>query len=288
MVALFDPQGPVAAAQSDLIKTALFLMLAVVIPTIILFLVFARKYRAGNAQAKRTSEADQQKPHGIWHELILWAIPAVIVAILAVISWKAAFALDPYKPIDGAVGASKATSQPLTIQVVALPWKWLFIYPAQNIATVNFIQFPVGTPVHFELTADGPISAFWIPQLGSQIYAMAAMQTQLNLRADKIGEFAGKDTEINGAGYAGMTFSARASTQADFDAWVAGVQQASGTFTALTADEYDRLAAPSESNPQAFYSAVEGDLFNSIMMKFMAPTGSSATNTPQAMPGMSM
>lgn len=274
--ALFNPQGPVAAAQSDLIKTALVLMLAVIVPTLILFFIFARRYRATNMQAKRVSEADQQRPHSAWRGLVLWAIPVVVVAVLGVISWNAAFALDPYKPIPATSGATVAPGiRPLTIQVVALPWKWLFIYPAQNIATVNFVEFPVGTPVHFELTADGPISAFWIPQLGSQIYAMAAMETQLNLRADAPGEFAGKDNEINGAGYAGMTFTAKASSQQDFDWWVAAVKARSlnSIFVndTLTAEAYNALAAPSENNPVAFYSAVESGLFNNVMMKFMAP-----------------
>jgi len=261
--ALFNPQGPIAAAEIDLIKTMVFLMLIIVVPMFILLFTFARKYRAGNAKAQRASEA---------------AIPAALVAVLAVFSWGSVHAVDPYAPIPASEAAPGA--QPITIQVVALPWKWLFIYPAQNIATVNFIQFPVGTPVHFELTADAPMSSFWIPQLGSQIYAMAAMETQLNLEADKIGEFVGKDTEINGAGYAGMQFMAKSSSQEDFDAWVA-TTQSSSTYAPLTMDAYNALAAPSENNPATFYSSVEGDLFDNIMMKYMMPS-----STP--MPGMSM
>ena len=191
-IALFAPQGTIASQEIDLIKTSVLIMLLAVVPVFVLLFTFAWKYRAGNPNAIY----DPERVHSAWRELSLWAIPAVIVATLAVLSWKSAHAVDPYKPID-------STAAPLTIQVVALEWKWLFIYPAQNIATVNFIQFPEKIPVHFELTADAPMSSFWIPQLGSQIYAMAAMETQLDLMADTTGEFAGKDTEINGAGYAG-------------------------------------------------------------------------------------
>jgi len=216
---VFDPQGPVALEERNLIVIAVVLMLLVAIPMLVALYTFAWKYRAGNKKAKH----DPERVGGTWRQLIWWAIPAALIAVIAVINWKSTHALDP----TNAIASSNA---PLTIQVVALEWKWLFIYPTQGIATVNFIQFPENTPVHFELTADAPMSSFWIPQLGSQIYAMAAMETQLNLMADTTGEFTGKDTEINGAGYAGMTFIAKSSSQADFNAWVASVQNSSNTL----------------------------------------------------------
>ncbi len=265
---LFDPAGPVALQEGQLIRTAVLLMLLIVIPTLVAFLVIARKYRAGNPNAKY----DPGQSHGFWKQLALWVLPAIIVAMLAMLGWKNADALDPSQPIASSM-------KPITIQVVALPWKWLFIYPAENIATVNFIQFPENVPVHFDLTADGPISSFWIPQLGSQIYAMAAMQTQLNLMASKTGEFVGKDTEINGAGYAGMHFIAKSTSQEDFDAWVRSVQ-ASSTYAPLTDDAYAALAVPSENSPPAYYSSVANGLYNEVIMKFMEPAG--------AMPGMQM
>jgi cytochrome o ubiquinol oxidase subunit 2 len=285
-VATFTPEGPIAGQEAHLIITMVLLMLIVVVPMFIALFTIAWKYRAGNRKARK--EYDPELRHGPWAELILWAIPAALVAVLGTFAFRAAHAVDPYQPIAG---------QSLTIEVVALPWKWLFIYPQQNIATVNLVEFPAGTPVHFELTADAPMSSFWIPQLGSQIYAMAAMETQLNLLASTTGEYTGRDTEINGAGYAGMTFKALSVTPADFAAWVAGVKGTS-TYPALTEDSYNALAAPSQDNPVAYYSSVDENLFSNIMMKFMMPMGTEAgatgtmqmnsTDSMQMMPGMQM
>lgn len=270
---VFDPQGPIALQERDLIIAAVLIMLVVAIPMLILLYTFAWKYRAGN---KKSAKYDPEHVGSAAKQLLWWAIPAVIIVAIAIINWKSTHALDPTVPIASA-------NPPLTIQVVALQWKWLFIYPAQGIATVNFIQFPVNTPVHFELTADAPMSSFWIPELGSQIYAMAAMQTQLNLMANTTGEFTGKDTEINGAGYSGMQFIAKSSSQSDFDAWVASIQQATSTDPALTMDTYTALAAPSEKNPTQYFSSYDPNLYDTILMKYMVPPGATTT-----MPGMTM
>ncbi len=287
-VASLMPAGPVASAERQLIETMVFLMLIVVVPMFVLLFTFAWKYRADNSNAKYEPE----RSHGAWSELVLWAIPAVLVAALGVLAWQSAHTLDPSRQI----ASSAPGVQPLTIEVVALPWKWLFIYPQQNIATVNFIELPVGTPVRFELTADGPISSFWIPQLGSQIYAMAAMETQINLMASSTGTFTSEDTEINGAGYSGMKFTAQSVSQSDFDAWIASMRQ-SQPSSMLDENAYRTLAEPSAYNPPAYYTSVDGNLFNTIMMKYMMPTGTAAptssipaTSSPAAaqMPGMQM
>jgi cytochrome o ubiquinol oxidase subunit 2 len=278
---VFDPQGPIALEERNLIILAVILMLLIAIPMLILLYTFAWKYRAGNKKAKY----DPEHVGSAWRQLVWWAIPAVIITALAFVDWQSTHALDPYKPI--------ASNNPtLTIEVVALQWKWLFIYPAQGIATVNYIQFPEQTPVHFLLTADAPMSSFWIPELGSQIYAMAAMQTQMSLMADTTGTYAGKDTEINGAGYSGMTFTAKSTSQADFNAWVASVEQSS-TYPALTMDAYNVLAAPSENSQPAYYSSVDPSLYNDILMKYMVPmaTGTQTASTstmPADMSGMQM
>jgi len=257
VVALFDPKGAVAGQQTWLIEESVLLMLVIVVPMFVFLFTIAWKYRAGNNDASY----DPDRKHTVWNELVLWALPAVIIVGLSVPAWRATHAVDPYQPI-----ASDAES--MTIQVVALPWKWLFIYPAQNIATINYVAFPEKTPIRFELTADGPMSSFWIPQLGSQMYAMAAMQTQLNLIASSTGNFRGKDMEINGDGYAGMTFMAQSLSQSDFDAWVASVKQATSS---LGTKEYQALAAPSENNPQAVYASIDPSLYTNIMMQYMAP-----------------
>ena len=269
-IALVQSGGPVAAAEWNLIRTAVFLMLLIVVPTLIVLFAFAWKYRADNPDARRDLEATG-KPAT---QAILWALPAVIVLFLGILGWQYAHALDPYTPIQSA-------NPPLTVEVIALQWKWLFIYPAQGIATVNMLEFPQGTPVHFELTADGPSSSFWIPQLGSQIYAMPAMQTQLYLQASTTGDFVGKNTEINGIGYSGMTFDARSVSAGDFDAWVDQVKQSSST---LDGDSYAALAQPSTYVPPAYYGSVVGDLYDTIIMNYMMP---SSTMMP-GMPGMDM
>jgi cytochrome o ubiquinol oxidase subunit 2 len=265
-ITIFNPKGAISIQERNLIIIATFLMLIVVIPAYTMLFTFARKYRAGNEKAKYAPDLDNNKVAGL-----IWAAPTLIILMIAVINWKSTHALDPYKPIESAV-------KPLTIQVVALQWKWLFIYPEQNIATVNFIEFPERTPLNFELTADAPMNSFWIPQLGGQMYAMAGMRTQLHLIANEIGEFRGSAAEINGNGFAGMHFIAKAASQADFDAWVASIKKSPAV---LTQDEYNKLAQPSEDNLKLVYASVEKNLYNSVMAKFMAPTQNTRpTSTP--------
>ncbi len=262
MFGVFDPGGPIALAERNIIVTAVLLMLAVAIPLLAAFYIFVWKYRDGNGMP--SDEPD--RPHGPWAELVWWLIPSVIIGVIAVMNWTTTHALDPSRPID-------SPAAPLMVEVVALQWKWLFIYPAQGIATVNFLEFPVGTPVRFELTADAPMSSFWIPELGSQIYAMAGMQTELNLEADRLGEFTGKNTEINGRGYAGMTFVARAVSPTDFSAWVAYVRTSSSK---LGRAEYESLAAPSEKVPPFYYGSVDANLYDTILSKPARAQGNSS------------
>lgn len=157
-VASLTPTGPTAAAEKNLIITMVLLMLIIVIPMLAILYTIAWRYRAGTPHANYEPDAK----HGAWKEIILWMIPAALIAVLWVLTWQSAHALDPSEPLLRS-GNQSYEGQALTIEVVALPWKWLFIYPAQNIATVNMIEFPVATPVHFELTADAPMSSFWIP-----------------------------------------------------------------------------------------------------------------------------
>lgn len=256
-VALLDPRGIIALRERTLIITAVVLGLCVVLPVLALTFFIAWKYRAGNTKAPYVPDSH----HSAFFELTWWAIPASVVIILAVITWKDTHALDPYKPLETSV-------KPLTIQVVSLRWKWLFLYPQQHIATVNFVQFPARVPINFALTSDASMNSFWIPQLGGQIYTMAGMQTQLHLMADAPGDYHGSAAEISGRGFSGMNFIAKASSQADFDAWIQSVKQSSNV---LGLAEYNKLEEPSENNPPAFYSLSEENLYNSIMMKYMAP-----------------
>ncbi len=256
-IAVLNPKGMIAHQESDLIITSTLLMLIVVIPVFVMSFIFAWKYRASNKKAKYDPDWDKS----VVAESIWWGVPCIIILVLSILAWKSTHTLDPYKPID-------VTTKPLKIQVVALQWKWLFIYPEQNIATVNFFQFPEKTPVDFEITADAPMNSFWIPQLSGQIFAMPGMKTKLHVIADGVGNYRGSSANISGTGFAGMTFVAKSSTQADFDEWVESVKQSP---KALNLDEYKQLAAPSTNNPVASYVLASEDLHNWIIMKYMMP-----------------
>jgi cytochrome o ubiquinol oxidase subunit 2 len=219
--------------------------------------MIAWRYRAGNERARYTPDWDGNR--GL--ELTWWGIPLAIISVLAVITWQSSHQLDPSRPL--------ASSQsPLTVQVVALDWKWLFIYPDQHLATVNYVRLPVGRPINFQITADAPMNSFWIPQLGGQMYAMAGMSTQLHLMASQAGNYAGSSANISGRGFAGMRFTAQAVAPADFDTWVAASQHGAGH---LTTSAYRNLARPSQDNPVATYAAVQPGLYDAIIMDYMMP-----------------
>jgi len=256
-IAVLNPKGIIGLQERDLIILSTLLMMIIIVPVFILSIVISWKYRAGNPKAKYNPEWD----HSHVAETLWWGVPFVIVFILGVITWKSCHDLDPFKPLV-------SDKKPLRIQVVALQWKWLFIYPEQNIATVNFVQFPEQIPLNFEITADAPMNSFWIPQLGSQIYAMPAMSTKLHLMANETGVFRGLSANLSGRGFASMQFSAKASSQEDFNAWVKSVQESPNL---LTVEEYNRLVAPSEESQPTFYALQKEGLYNWILMKYMAP-----------------
>ncbi|MCG7545645.1 ubiquinol oxidase subunit II [Pseudoalteromonas sp. MM17-2] len=257
---VLDPKGQIGIDEKNLIIIATVLMLVVVIPVIIMTLYFAWKYRDG-----RDHEIYAPKwAHSSKIEAAVWTIPIVIIIVLGVITWRSTQALDPYKPLAG-------KGKHLTVQVVSLNWKWLFIYPEQGIATVNELVFPANVPVEYKITSQSTMNSFFIPQLGSQIYSMAGMETQLHLIANEPGTFKGFSANYSGAGFSGMKFNAIATpTQADFDTWVANVK-AKGTK--LDQHSYEALTQPSEYHPVSYYSEVEQGLFHSIVMKYMQGHG---------------
>ena len=252
---LLEPAGRIAADEKSLIITSTLLMLIVVIPVIFMTLYFAWKYRESNTSA--TYMPNWSYSHRI--EAVVWAVPIAIILVLGTLTWRTTHELDPYKPLESSV-------KPIEVQVVALDWKWLFIYPEQHIATVNEIQFPAGTPVNFKITSDTVMNVFFIPQLGSQIYAMAGMQTQVNLIADQPGVYDGLSTNFSGAGFPDMKFTATATSQADFDAWVAKVRASNAK---LGLDNYADLAKPSSKDPVKYFSNVEPVLFTAVLDKYM-------------------
>lgn len=257
MIDVLEPKGWVAGQERDLIVTATLLMLIVVIPVFILTAFIAWKYRAKNSSAKYHPEWDSNK----FLEAGWWIVPGLIILVLSVMTWNSSHKLDPFKPLQ-------STAPPIKIQAVALQWKWLFIYPQQNIASVNEVQFPLQTPVSFEITADAPMNSFWIPRLGGQVYAMSGMKTNLHLIADQAGSFRGSSANISGHGFAGMNFTAVASPPADFEQWV---QNARHSSNQLNYAKYDILARPSENNQHAYFSAVQTGLFDAVINKFNLP-----------------
>lgn len=256
-VVLYNPKGLIAQEQFRLMMFSTGVLLAIAIPVLSLLYGFAWKYRETN---KKVSHKPQ-KPHGKFFAVSLWIVPIIILLILSSVVWPATHKLDPHKPL-----AATSNNRPLTIQVIALQWKWLFIYPEQDIATVNFVQIPEDTPVTFELTADeAPMNSFWIPHLGGQLYAMTGHSNPLNLMADTPGDYPGQAAEINGEGFAGMKFTARVSTDAAFKDWVRETKRNAGR---LDADTYKMLVAPSGHNPVMVYSSVESNLYNKVLMKY--------------------
>ena len=254
---ILEPKGIIALAERNLMLTTTILMLIVVIPVYILIFSFVWKYRAGNTKARYTPDWSNNK----MLEAVWWAIPGIIILLLGMLTWKSTHDLDPYKPIE-------STEKPIIIEVVALDWKWLFIYPGEHIATVNFVEFPEKTPVNFVITADAPMNSFWIPQLGGQIYAMAGMRTQLHLMADGVGDYAGASANFSGPGFSGMKFIARSASRQDFDGWVGSVKMSPNI---LNSGSYGQLAKPSSNDPIVYYSSVAEGLYNDIIMKFMMP-----------------
>lgn len=253
---LMDPKGDIGLQQKHLLLISLGLMLIVVIPVIVMAIWFAWKYRASNTSATYSPRWS----HSTAIEVVVWTIPIIIVSILAVLTWKSSHELDPYRPIESNV-------KPINIDVVSLDWKWLFIYPDYDIATVNEIAFPVDAPLQFRITSATVMNSFFIPQLGSQVYSMAGMQTKLHLIAREPGTYAGISANYSGGGFSGMRFKAIATSQQDFEAWV---QKAKSANNPLTPENYAALAKPSEHNPVAYYSSTPPSMFDFILHSQMS------------------
>ncbi len=250
-IPVMTPQGIIGVEQRNLIAISSILMLIVIVPVYIMTWVIAWKYRADNTKAKHAPDWE----HNYIAEYCWWGVPFIIVMIIGFLTWKSSHDLSPYKPIE-------SDKKPIVIQVVALEWKWLFIYPEEGIATVNYIQFPEKTPLNFQITADAPMNSFWIPALGGQIYAMPAMKSQLHLMANDQGTFRGSSSNISGVGFAGMVFQAKSSSDEEYQQWINQVKKNSPALN------YDVLVKPSEYDPAAYYRLQESDLFDQILMKY--------------------
>jgi cytochrome o ubiquinol oxidase subunit 2 len=253
---ILDAAGPIAAGDRQILLNALSIMLVIVVPTIVVALAFAWWFRASNTKAHR-------RPHFVYSgriELLVWSIPLLTILFLAGVIWVGSHRLDPYRPIE-------STARPLQVQVVSLDWKWLFIYPERGIAAVNRLVLPVGVPVHFSLTSDTVMNAFFVPQLGSMVATMYGMKTQLYLQADRAADYLGLSTQFSGDGFSDMNFTVRAVSPQSFEQWVHTAQQGGDV---LDRAAYDALSRKSMRVPPFTYRGVEPGLFDALIERDIA------------------
>lgn len=256
---VLNSKGPVGQEETTLIYMSIGAMLIVIVPVFVMTYLFVKRYRDRNDLA-------DYKPgwvHSTKVELVIWLVPLMIVAFLSYLVWVKTYELDPYKPIA-------SDNKPLNIQVISLDWNWLFIYPDYDIATVNELVIPEKVPLSFNLTSATVMTSLFIPQLGSQMYAMAGMQTKLHLLANEPGTYEGHNIEFSGKGYDTMHFNVIAKTMQGFDEWVS---QAKAKNNQLDLAAYSKLSQPSTNYPITIFSPVEPGLFNHVMQSFMGWMG---------------
>jgi cytochrome o ubiquinol oxidase subunit 2 len=258
---ILDPQGPIGAADTSILIDSVAIMLAIVLPTIVAIFAFAFWFRASNTRARYLPNWEYSGRI----ELVVWSIPALTIILLGGVAWIGSHQLDPAKALEGVEGPAK----PLTIQAVSLDWKWLFIYPDQQVATINTLTVPAGVPLRFALTSSSVMNVFFIPQFGSMIYTMNGMATQLNLRADKPGTFQGLSAHFSGDGFSDMHFDVHVVPSEQFSKWA---QDASHAEKSLDERSYGELAKPSMKSPPAVYRLTDPQLFNSIVSQKLPPS----------------
>ena len=255
---IFDPQGPIGAADTAILIDSVAIMLAIVLPTIVAIFAFAFWFRASNTKARYLPNWEYSGRI----ELVVWSVPALTIILLGGVAWIGAHQLDPAKAVEG-------SAKPLTIQAVSLDWKWLFIYPDQQVATINTLTVPAGVPLRFELTSSSVMNVFFIPQFGSMIYTMNGMATQLNLRADRPGTFGGLSAHFSGDGFSDMHFDVHVVPSEQFSKWA---QDASRAEKSLDELSYGEIAKPSMKSQPAVYRLADPQLFNSIVTQKLPPS----------------
>lgn len=259
---VLDPKGPIGESQKDLIIISTLLCAVIIIPVLIMTAIIVWRYR------DRPGSKAKYKPnweHNTKLEVTWWSIPIIIIIILGIVTVNYTYKLEPSRAIA-------SEKEPITIQVTSMDWKWLFKYPGEDIATVNYVKFPEDVPVRFQLTSDTAMNSFWIPQLGGQLYSMSGMAMTLYLQADEQGSYYGSGANFNGKDFAQMTFKADAVSQEEYDAWI---QEVKNDAPALTMEGYKKLARPGRSDVQLFSSFPEG-LFEYIVTQYVEEGSSGA------------
>jgi len=253
---VLNPKGTIALQERNLIYLALLLSLIVIIPVFSLLIIFAYKYRENNPK-KVDYKPDWDKNNLL--EFSWWFFPAVLIAILGVITWNTSHSLNPFKPIDSKV-------QPIRVDVISLQWRWLFIYPAYKVATINYLPLPINTPIDFHLTSDAPMNSFWIPQLSGQIYSMPGMSTQLHIMATSDGNYRGLSANISGVGFANMSFVAAVRSSQAFQTTIKNISQSRQT---LNYASFLKLAKPSLNSKVQYFSKVNPAIYDQLIMSYM-------------------
>ncbi|EYR80135.1 MULTISPECIES: ubiquinol oxidase subunit II [unclassified Shinella] len=257
---VMSPSGDIAAQQRDLIVVSTILMLIIIVPVLAMTLYFAWHYRQSNTAAKY----DPEWHHSTGLEVAIWSAPLAIIIALGAITWVSTHKLDPYRPLERLDAARPVTEEmkPITVEVVALDWKWLFFYPEYGIATVNEMAAPVDVPINFKLTASSVMNSFYVPALAGMIYTMPGMETKLHAVINKAGEYEGLSSNYSGDGFSHMRFKFHGVDQAGFEAWVARVKQ---NGTALNRDAYLKLEKPSVKEPVRYYATVDNGLYQAVL-----------------------
>ncbi|MGV9001912.1 MAG: ubiquinol oxidase subunit II [Candidatus Saccharimonadaceae bacterium] len=276
---VLNPHGEIANQQYTLILITVGLGVFVVIPVFILLFGIAWKYRASNKKAKYDPELEGHK--GL--EILWWTIPMVIILALSIITYISTHALDPYKELQ-------SDKTPVKVQVIALQWNWLFVYPESGMATLNYMNIPEDTPINLSITSDAPMNSFWIPALAGQVYAMSGMATKLHIMADSVGSYNGSSANISGPGYADMRFKVYSMKESDYTSWS---MQAAKSQAMLTSDAYAKLVTVQEHKPETTFMLMDSTLFDTVILKYMHSESNPKTeNTTEShdstMDGMDM
>jgi cytochrome o ubiquinol oxidase subunit 2 len=252
---VLSPIGPIGAAERTILLDSVAIMLAIVVPTIVATLVFAWWFRHGNSRARYL-------PRWVYSgelELLMWSVPALVILFLGGIAWIGSHDLDPAKPLH---------PKPLQIEVVSLDWKWLFIYPGQQVASINRMVVPAGVPLQLRVTSASVMNVFFVPRLGSEIYSMSGMATQLNLQADEPGTYPGLSANFSGDGFPYMRFNFEALPAQQFDAWIAASRSMGGV---LDDAAYRGLLRQSVPPHPYTYRSVQPGLFERIVTLQLPP-----------------
>lgn len=252
--AVLTPSGVIAEKERHLILFTLLLGGLIVIPVFVMLFFVAWRYREENKKASY----DPNLHGNNFLEALWWGVPLVLISILGIVTWQSSHDLDPYRALDSEV-------KPVKVQVVALQWRWLFIYPEENVASINELYVPVNTPINFEITSDAPMNSFWIPRLGGQVYAMTGMSTKLHLEANKEGQYEGSSANISGQGFADMRFMSNVVSTSKYEEWLKSARTKEGLDETL----YSQISDPSKDHEPRSFVLKKHDLYDTIIMKYM-------------------